>query len=215
MSNRKYDAILYDLDGTLIDSVPVIIDSFIKTYNEIFGCCTRSEEDIKRYIGKPLVESFERCDKELIPTLVDKYLELNCQMLRDDKVELFPGVIEGLEHLKSLGYKQGIMTSKKRESAIITIDLKGFDKYFDTYVFCEDTNLHKPNPEPLIKCANNIGIEDMSRVLYVGDAIPDAQCAVAAGADFALVNWTQMEKDKILADYPAKLIYSIKDIADI
>lgn len=213
MSNRNYDAILYDLDGTLINSVPVIIESFIHTYNRILGGCSRSVEDIKSYIGKPLVESFVNDPPELVPTLVETYLEINCDMLRRDKADLFPGVTEGIRYLKSLGYRQGIMTSKKKESAMITLELKEMDTLFDGFVFCEDTVNHKPDPEPLILAAGKLGVTDMSRVLYVGDAIPDAACAMAAGAGFALVNWTDMGADRILSLYPGKLIGSIEEIA--
>lgn len=212
MSNRKYDAILYDLDGTLINSVPVIVDSFIKTYEWMYGECTRSVEDFKSYIGKPLVECFPMHSSEDQKKLVEKYLEINCEALRNDEVEVFPGVLDGIRYLKKLGYKQGIMTSKKRESAMITLKLKGMDVLFDGFVFHEDSEKHKPDAEPLILAARKLGVTDMSRVLYVGDAVPDAACANNAGANFALVSWSDMDKELIMKTYPGELIASINEI---
>ena len=213
MSNRRYDAILYDLDGTLINSVPVIVDSFIKTYEWMYGECTRTVEDLKSYIGKPLVECFPMHNDQDQKKLVEKYLEINCAALRNDEVEVFPEVMEGIAHLKSLGFKQGIMTSKKTESAMITLELKGMDVLFDGFVFHEDSDKHKPEAEPLILAARKLGVTDMSRVLYVGDAIPDAACAQAAGADFALVAWSDMDKEFILNNYPGVMVSTIKELA--
>lgn len=213
--NKNFDVILYDLDGTLINSVPVIIDSFVKTYEEVFGECTRSIEDIKSYIGKPLMASFESHDEATAKVLFDKYLQINCQMLEQDKVDLFPGVMDSLKYLKSLGYKQGIVTSKRESSAIITLKHKGMDTLFDTYVYSEDTKEHKPAPDPIIEGARRVGVTDMSRVLYVGDAIPDAACATNAGAGFALVSWSDMNPDKIIKKYRGTLINSLKDIVQI
>ena len=213
--SKNYDAILYDLDGTLINSVPIIVESYIKTYEDVLGECVRTVEDFKSYIGKPLAECFTMHDEETSKKLFDRYLEINCEMLEKDMVDLFPGVMEGLTYLKNAGYKQGIMTSKKESSAMITLKLKGMDSLFDTFVFSEDTPKHKPCAEPLILAANKLGIKDMSRVLYVGDAIPDAACAFNAGADFALVSWTQMTEDRILEKYPGKVISSLKEIESL
>ncbi len=215
MTNFKYDAILYDLDGTLIDSVPVILQSFRQAYIEKFGECTRTDEDFKSFIGKPLKTTFEMHGDDLAEELVKIYLDINCKMLAEDKVDLFPTVMEGLLKLKELGVKQGIVTSKKRASAMITVKLKGFEEIFDDFVFFEDSPKHKPDAAPILTACERFGIKDPSRVLYVGDALPDALCAKNAGCDFALVDWSTMDREEILNSVKTIIIKSLCELSCI
>lgn len=212
---NKYDAVLYDLDGTLIDSVPVIVESAVLAYERVFGHCDRTGDDIRSYIGRPLREMFIAHGDKTADKLTEAYLDINMKMLRDDKVTLFPDVKEDLLYLKSLGIKQGIMTSKKRDSVSITLGLKGMDEIFDTVICFDDTSEHKPSPEPLIRAARDLGVIDMSRVLYVGDAIPDAECARNAGSGFALVSWSEMDTESITGITQTIRIGRIRDISCI
>jgi len=200
----KYDLILYDLDGTIWDSVDVIMESFREAYIEVLGSCDRTDEDLMSYIGKPLIDTFEMHDKNTAQKLFDTYLEVNKKALLADRLQLFPSVMEDLEAIKKMGIKQGVVTSKKEDSATITLELRGLSDFFDVYCFKETTKKHKPDGEPLIWAASKMNITDMSRVLYVGDAMPDCLCAYNSGADFALVSWSKMDKDAIMAVSPDK-----------
>ena len=120
---KKIDVILYDLDGTIQDSVPLIVESFQKAYEIVLGECTRSEADLKSYIGRPLRDSFERHDRETADRLTEAYLEYNMKRMKEGAISLFPGITEGLAKIKSLGYRQGIVTAKRRSSAMVTIEL--------------------------------------------------------------------------------------------
>lgn len=200
----KYDLILYDLDGTIWDSVGVIMTSFKDAYNEVFGYCDRTDEDFMSYIGRPLIETFEMHDSQTAQKLFDSYIRLNKELLLADKIQLFPYVMEDLITIKELGIKQGVVTSKKEDSATLTLKLRGLDNFFDVYGFNESTVKHKPDSEPLIWAASKLGVTDMSRVLYVGDALADAMCAFNSGSDFALVSWSQMDKEAIMAVNPCK-----------
>ena len=211
----KYDAVFYDLDGTIIDSVPVIMDSFHQTYIDVLGECTRTDEDLMSYIGRPLTDTFHMHDEVTARKLFDRYLEHNIEMLEKDCVQAFPGVVESLKRLKGEGIYQGIVTSKRKRSAEITIKYKGLDDVFDMFLFGDDLNKAKPNPEPLYIAAGKAGITDMSRILYVGDAMPDILCAQAAGSDFALVDWTRMPKEEIISQNPTYVLKSLDDISCI
>ena len=214
-TNLKYDAVLYDFDGTLADSVPAIVESFKLAYIELFGECTRTEEDFRSYIGLPLARTFEMHDPETADKLVATYLNINEKMLRDGVVGFFPGIYEMLTEIQEMGVKQGIVTSKSRNSTTISLDVLDAWKYFDANVFREDTDEHKPAPAPLIEGAKRMGITDMSRVLYVGDALPDALCAKNAGCDFALVDWTAMDRNSPEMANPTYLIKETKDLSCI
>ena len=209
---KKIDVILYDLDGTIQDSVPLIVESFQKAYEIVLGECTRSEADLKSYIGRPLRDSFERHDRETSDRLTEAYLEYNMKRMKEGAISLFPGITEGLAKIKSLGYRQGIVTAKRRSSAMVTIELLDIAKYFDTMVFGEDTVRSKPYGDPIVEGAKRLGITDMSRVLYVGDAKSDLLSAKDCGASFALVDWTMMPKDEIGKLGPDHVISSLDEI---
>lgn len=193
----KYDLVLYDLDGTLQDSVPLIMESFKAAYGTVLGECTRTDEDLMSYIGKPLTDTFWMHDEDTAARLVKAYLEYNCSQMRKNVVPVFPGVYGFLSEIQAMGIRQGIVTSKLKSSAMITIKLLELEKYFDLMVFREDTERAKPHGDPLIEAAKRMGVTDMSRVLYVGDAVPDGLSAHDAGCDFALVGWTKMPVEEL------------------
>ncbi len=213
---HNYDLILYDLDGTVWDSVPLIMDCFKHAYVEVMGSCDRTDEDLLSYIGKPLTETFAMHEDGIAQDLLESYLEYNHKLLDQDCIDMFPGVMNDLHYIKLKGYKQGVVTSKRIYSAGVTLKLKGLDEFFDVYVFKEHTEHHKPEAEPLIYAANKLGITDMSKVLYVGDAMPDALCAKNAGAGFALVSWSKMDKEAIMKAAPEGSfeVNSIREIID-
>ena len=201
VQEKKIDLVLYDLDGTLQDSVPLIVESFQKAYEAVLGECTRSVEDLKSYIGRPLGDSFERHDKETADKLVE--------------ADLFPGIAESLAGLKAKGLHQGIVTAKRKSSAMVTIDLLDIAKFFDVMVFGEDTERSKPHGDPLVEAARRFGTDDMKRVLYVGDAASDLLSAKDCGALFALVDWTMMPKDEIGKLGPDYVLSSLDEISCI
>ena len=209
---KKIDLVLYDLDGTIQDSVPLIVESFHKAYEIVLGECTRTDADIMSYIGRPLRDSFARHDRETADKLTEAYLEYNMKRMKEGAIPLFPGIAESLARNKELGITQGIVTAKRRSSAMVTIDLLDIGKYFETMVFGEDTERSKPHGDPIVFAARSLGVEDMSRVLYVGDAASDLLSARDCGASFALVSWTMMPVDEIKALGPDYVLASLDDI---
>ena len=202
----KYDLVLYDLDGTLWDSIPLIMECFRKAYDAVLGGTGRTDEDLMSYIGRPLGDTFAQHDDETKERLVNAYLEYNCQRLKENAIPIFPGVYDLLGAVKESGIKQGVVTSKRESSAMITIGLLDLAGYFDTMVFREATERAKPHGDPLIEAARRMGITDMSRVLYVGDAVPDILSAQDAGTDFALVGWTRMPRTELEEHKPDYII---------
>ena len=212
MMHNRFDLVLYDLDGTIQDSVPLIVESFRKAYEIVLGECTRTDADLMSYIGRPLRDSFESHDEETADRLVEVYLEYNGKRMREGVIQLFPGIRESLELIKGKGITQGIVTAKRRDSAMVTIDLLDIGNYFEVMVFSEDTKRSKPFGDPLIEAAGRLGVTDMSRVLYVGDARSDLLCARDCGASFALVDWTLMPKDELKSLGPDYVLTSLDEI---
>lgn len=212
---NKYDLVLYDLDGTLQDSVPLIVESFHKAYEKVLGGCNRIDAELMTYIGRPLTETFEMHDPETARKLFDAYIEYNETQMRRGVIPLFPGVKEELGALRDAGVLQGVVTSKRREAAMITINLLGLQRYFDVEIFREDSVLAKPHGAPLVAAASRLKISDMSRVLYVGDAVPDVQSARDCGADCAVVSWTRMPREELDAQRPDYVLEDMKDLSCI
>lgn len=202
----KYDLVLYDLDGTLQDSVPLIMESLKTAYDIVLGGTDRTDADLMSYIGKPLTDTFCMHDEKTQERLIGTYLDYNCARMKENVIPVFPGVYDFLSKIRTLGIKQGIVTSKLESSAMITIDLLDLGKYFDDMVFREATVRAKPFGDPLIEAARRLGVTDMKKVLYVGDALPDLLSAQDAGCDFALVGWTKMPKEELMAANPTYLV---------
>lgn len=213
--SHKYDYVFFDLDGTVTDSVPVIMDSFRQTYMAEFGMIPRTDEDIMSYIGRPLTDCFGMHDPRTAQRLLETYLRINIKALENGEVPYFPGAREDLLKLKKEGVPLGIVTSKLRSSAEITVADLRMEEIFDSFFYRDDSPEGKPSPEPLLRAAEREGISDMSRILYVGDAMPDLLCARAAGADFAFAGWSLMDKEEILSNNPQYVLQSFRDLSCI
>lgn len=197
MNKNRYDLVLYDLDGTLTDSIPLIMDSFRYAYEAFPDLPARADADLMSYIGKPLETSFEVHDDETAKILLERYLDYNHARLLEGDLDLFDGILDELKKISSMGVLQGIVTAKRKYAAMITIEKTGLAEVIDGYVFGDDGCKAKPAGDPIILGAQKLGIEDMSRVLYVGDALPDILSARDAGCDFAFVAWSKMPEAEI------------------
>lgn len=214
MSKLKYKCVLYDFDGTLADSVPVIILNQKMAYEEVMGYCPRTDEDLLSYVGLPLIDTFAIHEKEVCDKLLESYLRINLDLLHKNMIPLFPGVDEELRELKAMGAMQGILSAKRRESLDISLNNLGYADFFDLLVTKEDTKKHKPDPEPFFYCADKLGISP-SEMIYVGDAKGDILGAKNAGVDSVFVEWSLMPHKEILDLEPTYIIKDMKELSCI
>ena len=107
----------------------------------------------------------------------------------------------------------GIVTSRTRESAQRYMDMFGIDGYFEAMVTCEDTDIHKPNPEPILLCLEKMGITG-EEALMVGDSPFDIKCANNAGVKSVLVDWRITGSGHTLID-DAKEDFTIEEPAEL
>lgn len=182
-----YKYILFDLDGTLINTNSLIIESFKYTYKTCLGLDV-SEEEILKYFGEPLITTLKRYSEEKGEELYRTYIDYN-ESRHNDRVTLFEGVQELLERLDSLGYSLALVTSKRRKVALMGLELFDIKKHFDVIVTLEDTELHKPNPAPVLKALELLGAKPEEAIM-VGDSVFDIHCAHGAGVKAALVKWS-------------------------
>lgn len=182
----KYKYVLFDLDGTLIDTNKLIIDSFKHTYKKHLGRDVE-ESEILLHFGEPLRTTLERYSKNNVDELYNTYIEYN-ESTHDSTVSLCCNIKECLEALREMGCVLGVVTAKRAPIAIRGLELFDIKKYFSAIVTLHDTENHKPHPEPILKALSLLGAKP-EEALMVGDSVFDMKCAHNAGVKAVLVSW--------------------------
>lgn len=205
-------AVLFDLDGTLINSNDLTLKSFQSTYKEIMNL-EPSEEEIRMNFGRPLHMIFKDYDENRIDEMITFYRKVNLE-LHDKECKEFVGVKEMLEELKSQGIKLGVVTSKKRDMAERGAKLMGIFKYFDAFITPESTNKHKPEGEPVLKACSEIEV-DVKEAMMVGDSPYDILSGKNAGTKTCGVTYTALPLYKLEESNPDYFIDKPNDLLDI
>jgi len=197
-----YKYVLFDLDGTLINTNKLIIESFRHTYKTGLGLEV-SDEEILRYFGEPLIKTLGRYSEEKADELFRIYIDYN-ESRHNDTVTIFDGVKELLEDLERQGRIVALVTSKRSKVALMGLDLFDIRKHFKAFVTLEDTELHKPNPAPALKALELLGARPEEAIM-VGDSVFDIHCAHGAGIKAVLVKWSAAHgfQEDVAADYVA------------
>ena len=208
----KRDTILFDLDGTLINTNELIIASFLYTLDKYFPE-QYNREHILPLMGTPLVETMELFDKERVQDLVQTYREHNIAH-HDELVTEFKGVFETVEELYKKGYKLGIVTTKMRNTVKMGLKLTGLDQFFQTVVTLDDVEKAKPDPEPVQKALALLQ-STPDRAIMVGDSKYDILAGQNAGTQTAGVAWTIRGNDYLQQFNPDYLLNEMTDLLDV
>jgi len=205
----RYNCLLFDLDGTILNSNKLIIESFKYTLKKHLNMDVGDSEIVK-YFGEPLMNTLERFSKKDAKDMFDTYIKYN-ESIHDDMIEVFGGIDTLLRELKEIGCKTAVVTSKRKVLAKRGLELFDLLKYFDDVVALEDTEKHKPEPEPILEALRRLNCEK-HEALMIGDSEFDIKCAYNAGVDSAFVSWSQAIDYE---DISIKPDYIIKDISEI
>lgn len=182
----KFGAVAFDLDGTLVDTLPAMHAAFNGVLAPIAGRPISREEIVGR-LGPRAVDIMRVYDPENAEKLVGTYLEYYLSVHLDHSV-LFPGVAEAVAELAARGCKLGIVTSKRHKTAIPTLEHFGLMRHFSVVVTEDDVSALKPDPEPIRKTAEGLGVS-CAELLVVGDNPTDMMGARSAGAAGAAAMW--------------------------
>jgi len=217
ISRSEYKTLLFDFDGTLVDTVPQIVNSFQHVFLSLTGE-KGDEKEILSTIGMPLEQAFYMFDETLREDAVANYRVHNKSRLNTG-VGIFLGINKMLETLKLNNINLAVVTSKRYDSARMTAEYFDIYKYFDVFISRDSTVKHKPDPEPIEKAVSeflNKGIPKdeikYENILFVGDSIHDLSCAKNAGIACAIVDWTYMDKEEIMKNNPDYWINKPSDI---
>lgn len=173
VSENQIDTVLFDLDGTLLDSQALLNLSFQHTLNEFYPDYQITEEDYNSFNGPTLRETFSRftSDEAKINEMIKYYRQFNMANHTKELIFPFSGAKEVLKRLHSEGYKLGIVSSKGIDAIKLGLDLYDLTKYFDTIVSQEDVSKPKPDPEGIKLAIKRL--DSKKKVLYLGDNVND------------------------------------------
>jgi len=203
------DTVLFDLDGTLIDTVELIRVSFRASTEQVLGEAI-SDEITMANVGQPLLTQFRDMAPDHADELLRAYREFNIEH-HDDLAKSYPGTVEVLTELAARGVTMGVVTSKGTQAAMRGLKLFGLEDFFRVIVTADDVHIHKPDPYPLRFAASALGVQ-LEYCVYVGDSPHDMQSAISGNAIAVAALWGAFSRDDVLAPGPAFALTSIGDL---
>lgn len=217
--SRRYDLVVFDLDGTLADTKKDLADA-ANFALESLGYPTHPVDHIRQLVGGGLVVLLQRAlgpvhgaDRDT----VEKALKLFIPRYRDhmlDATRPYPGTVETLDRLAKGGVKLAIATNKSRMFTVGIVEAL-FPARFDPIVACGEDVPRKPDPLCVSRAMErNPGIPK-GRILFVGDSIADVDTAAAAGVDVASCTWGFGEREELAARKPRWLLDAMPEVADV
>jgi len=203
--------VLFDLDGTIIDSIDLILRSYRHTLRAHRGLEPPDEVWMKG-LGTPLWVQFRDWtdDPAEIEAMVATYRAYNLEH-HDALVRPYDGVVQAVRDLKTRGKTLGLVTSKMKSGAERGLRVAGLEQVFDTIVGSDEVEHPKPHPEPVLKALQRLGAPPGDAV-FVGDSRHDIECGRAAGVKTAAVLWGPFDRSH-LADLAPD--YWLEDPADL
>ena len=204
--------ILFDLDGTLIDTNELIISTYLHTLEKYYpGKYER--EDVMPFIGPSLWEVFGSMDTERSEEMITEYRTWNLAN-HDLMVKEFVGVSDTVKALVEKDYKIGIVTTKLHSTVLKGLRLMDLEKYFDVIVALDHVEKAKPDPEPIYKALEQLGSKPEETIM-VGDNYHDILAGKNAGTKTAGVAWSIKGRDYIAKYEPDYILESMADILTI
>lgn len=202
-------AVLFDLDGTLIDTVALIRESMRYATREVLGV-TLPDEVLMHNVGIPLLTQMREFSPEHAEELVTVYRAHNAEV-HDELIAEYPGTEAVLGELAERGLPLGIVTSKSSPVALRGIRLFGLEHYFSAIVCADHVERHKPDPFPVLEGARLLG-QDPRACMYVGDSPHDMRAAIDAGAVSVAALWGAFEAERVLEPRPEFAVQNITDL---
>jgi pyrophosphatase PpaX len=187
--------VLFDLDGTLVDTTELILQSFAHAFEAHLPGRLPVRGDLIATFGRSLPAALLELavlngaadPRTLADEMLASYREFQ-HAHHDRLIQPFDGITSLLEGLTALGYRLGVVTSKMQHFARHGMRLFDLERHFDVAVFHDDVTKHKPDPEPLLEAARRAGVA-ASEAIYIGDSIHDVVAGRAAGMTTVAVLW--------------------------
>ncbi len=209
MTMTGYDPVIFDLDGTVVDTVELIRDSFRYTVKKVLGR-ELPEGVMLAGVGQPLMPQMQALSPEHAQELYDVYREYNHRR-HDELIKPYDGMQAALAQLRAAGRRLGIVTSKSRDTTAMAFRSVGMRDLFGEVVTATDSSAHKPSPEPVLLCVEKLGGLP-AEAIFIGDAPVDIVAGTAAGMATAAVTWGLFSRDELVAANPTFMLDSPQQI---
>jgi pyrophosphatase PpaX len=205
----RFPVVLFDLDGTVIDSGAVILASMRHATREVLGI-EPSDAELLAGVGVPLEAQMAVFAPDRVDELARVYRAHNIPLL--DEVEACEGIEDVILRLHDDGVRLGVVTSKLRATAELAFAKLRVSHLFEVLVGGNETDRHKPDPEPLLLAARRLGVAPID-CAYVGDAPFDIRAAKAAHMYSVAVTWGRIhDRPKLEAEQPGAIADSAEEL---
>jgi pyrophosphatase PpaX len=207
-----YDPILFDLDGTVIDSVALIRESHRYAVREVLGR-DLPDERLVANVGRPLIDQMKAFSVEHAEELLRVYRVWNhahtAELLR-----AYEGMDRLLQTLRDAQRTLGIITSKSRPTVDLAFDVLPLRHHFSVVIAAEDTDRHKPDPAPIHLALERLAGQ-REEACYVGDAPFDVRAALAAGVTSIAVTWGFFSRATLEQEGADRIVDSSGELSDV
>ena len=209
----RFPVVLFDLDGTVIDSGAIILASMRHAAREVLGVEVPDEQLMAAVGGPGLEAQMQALSPDRADELVTVYRAHN-EPLHDELV-CCAGMDEVLVQLRDEGRRLGIVTAKRRQTVELAFAQIPIEHLFETVVGGDETKKHKPDPEPLLLALERLGVAPHDAV-YVGDAPFDVKAAKAAGLYSVGVSWGGIHgRERLEAEEPDALVDTTEELLGV
>jgi pyrophosphatase PpaX len=210
----RFRVVLFDLDGTLIDSGPIILASMQHATKTVLGREIAYEELAATVGGQGLVSQMRALDPDRADELVEVYKEHNDPL--HETLEAFDDFLDVLPRLRAEGRRLGIVTAKRHRTVRLALDrFPELAEQFEVVVGYEDTERHKPEPDPVRFALERLDAAP-AEAAYVGDSPFDIQAAKAAGVFAVAVAWGGIHADeRLLEEEPDAFVREPAELLDV
>lgn len=210
--NKTINTLLFDLDGTLINTNELIISSFLHTLDYYYpGHYKR--EDVLPFMGPSLAETFGSINPDKVDEMIAMYRKYNLAN-HDLVVTIFDGVYETIKTLKDKGYKLGIVTTKLSDVVAMGLKLTKLDEMFEVIVALDHVTNAKPDPEPILLALEKLDAKPEEAIM-VGDNYHDILAGQNAGTMTAGVAWTLKGREFLETYHPDYILENMSDLLSI
>lgn len=208
---KKLNTILFDLDGTLINTNEIIIRSFESTFVKHFPNLSISREKIITFIGPTLHDTFRDYTDDIfeIQDMINSYREFYV-VYEVGNFEIYPGVLEVVQKLYNMGYNLGVVTSKFKVAAWPSFTYYNLQDYFKVFVALDDVNNPKPDKEPVEVALSRF--ENVDKAIMIGDNKGDILSGKNASIFSAGVAWSLKGSAHLLEANPDFMLADMQDI---
>jgi pyrophosphatase PpaX len=212
ISRVRFPFVLFDLDGTVVDSGAMILASFRYATKTVLDRDV-SDAELLATVGTPLREQMRLIDAERADELVDVYRAHNVPL--HEELEACDGMLDVLSRLSDEGRRLGIVTAKRGTTVELAFAVLPLKDYFDVVVTVDDAERHKPAPDPLFVALDRLEAR-AEEAAYVGDSPFDVAAAKAAGVFAVAVTWGGIHsEDALRAEDPDAIVSTPEELLDV